>query len=539
MGRKDQAVAWNMFSQESYAKIIGHILVLLLVLSGVVLWYSGTKKIQKDEILDIVSENHPQISVLITPHHLLAQEQIRAAFEEINSQVNGSTVKRIFLISPNHFNIGGEWVIGSEEDWEVPGGTIQAERAVTKNLKKIVRFGNGILEREHGIRNLLPFVKEYFPHASLVSLAIRDGIPERVSDALAQTLYHFSENHTLLIVSADFSHYLDWNFSRFHDDLSLRNLQNMDMSMDESLDVDCAGCLRIAQQYAQLRATQNFHLISRSSSLEMVGKNLVGEETSHITGYFSSLAGSKSDEGVHLLFSGLVSPDMMSSNARRIFMSQDKNIFERNGRDVENVFQTVPYSVKQDILNDRSLDYSSDGFSETTIHGQKITYVEAKTTDVEGADREKERIRAAKEAASFVIVLLKNTNTMVKKSERMKKAQSFIDAGADLIIGVREDEIQPLEIYKGKVILWSLGNITRTCVQARLLCEGIMVGLGIRAERLELVIMPVKSLLGSVEFASGSFRKNTLLELSRDISDEKLKTDLGDGHLYLEVRKES
>jgi gamma-polyglutamate biosynthesis protein CapA len=37
-------------------------------------------------------------------------------------------------------------------------------------------------------------------------------------------------------------------------------------------------------------------------------------------------------------------------------------------------------------------------------------------------------------------------------------ARSFIDAGADLIIGAHPHVIQPVEIYKGKAIFYSLGN---------------------------------------------------------------------------------
>ena len=39
-----------------------------------------------------------------------------------------------------------------------------------------------------------------------------------------------------------------------------------------------------------------------------------------------------------------------------------------------------------------------------------------------------------------------------------KKAHTFIDAGADIVIGHHPHVVQPMEIYKDKYIFYSLGN---------------------------------------------------------------------------------
>lgn len=47
----------------------------------------------------------------------------------------------------------------------------------------------------------------------------------------------------------------------------------------------------------------------------------------------------------------------------------------------------------------------------------------------------------------------------LQESERQRKvAHAFIDAGADMIIGAHPHVVQPVEIYRGKAIFYSLGN---------------------------------------------------------------------------------
>lgn len=71
-------------------------------------------------------------------------------------------------------------------------------------------------------------------------------------------------------------------------------------------------------------------------------------------------------------------------------------------------------------------------------------------------------IEAAKEKADYVIAYvhwgLESTTVLTGGQKSMGKA--FVDAGADLVVGMHSHCMQGLEYYKGKLIAYSLGNFT-------------------------------------------------------------------------------
>jgi len=69
-------------------------------------------------------------------------------------------------------------------------------------------------------------------------------------------------------------------------------------------------------------------------------------------------------------------------------------------------------------------------------------------------------VRTAKTRADLVIVLPHGgTEYQLTFSRRQQQDyRKLIDAGADLVVGAHPHVVQPLEVYKGKLIAYSLGN---------------------------------------------------------------------------------
>ncbi|MGB2791568.1 MAG: AmmeMemoRadiSam system protein B [Candidatus Moraniibacteriota bacterium] len=460
-------------------------------------------------------QDSTSVSVLITPHHLVADAFIEKVFRAVREKRGDDFVDRIILLSPNHFAVGRDWVVSSEENWETPSGALNADRDVIAKLRDSVFVGEGILDREHGVRNIFPFIKEYFPHARVVPLALRDGFPHEKADALATRLNLLSDSHTLLVVSADFSHYLDWNFSRFHDDESIEILLQSDASRVDSLDVDCSSCLRIALKYAKLRNAPNFQFLSRSSSLTMLGMNLVGSETSHITGYFSSEPSQRSEDvrSTRLLFSGRVLPQQMMESARRIFMGQDENIFEEGGEIETGVFVPTPDGVMSDV--ERVID-DNRSFSVRMMGRQRIAFVYVGVGNRSIEDTVKDIADAKKESDAVVVmwregVFLSDT------------AHTYIDAGADLIVGRNTFPIESAEVYRDALIIPSLGRVFSDCHETSEICLGIVFGVDFSHKKTKYVFMPItREANGWIALATGDKRVVVLEKLSKNISDKSL-----------------
>jgi poly-gamma-glutamate synthesis protein (capsule biosynthesis protein) len=90
-----------------------------------------------------------------------------------------------------------------------------------------------------------------------------------------------------------------------------------------------------------------------------------------------------------------------------------------------------------------------------------VSYNEFLSSDIIGEQNATiDEIKVARKSAGIVVVFchwgveynLKNTDS------QKTLARQFIDAGADLVIGSHPHVIEPMEIYNGKRIYYSLGN---------------------------------------------------------------------------------
>ena len=63
-------------------------------------------------------------------------------------------------------------------------------------------------------------------------------------------------------------------------------------------------------------------------------------------------------------------------------------------------------------------------------------------------------------------------------------AQVAIDAGADLVVGAHPHVIEPYEFYKGKLIVYSLGNFVFDYMDAEVVRRGDILSLTIQKNRL-------------------------------------------------------
>ncbi|MEI6650393.1 MAG: AmmeMemoRadiSam system protein B [Candidatus Moraniibacteriota bacterium] len=477
---------------------------------------------------EIVRKTPIPIVSFITPHHLLAEKDIDEVFRTVSEKDGNDSVGRIILVSPNHFGIGKSWVIGSEKDWETPSGMIRSDKVSLDGLRDVAFVSDGIFEREHGIRNILPYIKKYFPRATLVPLALQDGLPDGKADALAERLYRLSDPHTLLVVSADFSHYLDWNFSRFHDIKSLETIRHFDTSHVSSLDIDCVSCVRLAMKFSELRGASNYQPLSRSSALESIGTNKVGQETSHMTGYFSteSVRDASAVDTLQLLFAGPVAPERMTDDARRTFMGQDGNIFEQGGESRMNVFAAAPSGK---ISSDAVFETGGD-VSFRLVGGKKVAFIR---TDIGASDIRSivTRITDAKAQSDTAIVLWKNDPDVRSASgdERVNRARAFVDAGADMAVGTDPLSVGAVEVYKGKLIIPSMGDVSRDG-------SGLIFGIGFSRETTDIVFMPVvRERSDHVALATGKTRSSVLEALSGHIVDLVVKQSILGGSLMLKI----
>lgn len=513
------------------------LLVTWCVWEGV--WQGNWNSESLKKTVSLDQKKSERVPVLIVPHHLLAREEISRAFQYVSGIVGGDVIRRVILLSPNHFNIGNDWVVGSDRSWKTSFGSLEADVRAIATLRDIALVDRSILDREHGVFNILPFIKEYFPQAKIVPLALRDGFPDERSDELGMQLLSIADSQTLLIASADFSHYLDENFSRLHDVQAIEALSRLRNYQVNSLDVDCSSCLRVAMKYAEAKQAPNFHLLSRTSSLEMTHSDAVGQETSHIVGYYSSSEANPRQFGnsevmgnvVSMLFSGSVLPKHMTPFARRMFMGQDLNIFgglrEEKGTAVFDI-RREGYLSDVRVLNTGISELEGTpgtGVTVELIKGKRVAFVLVPSAAEPKGKRFRSGDISRAKSESDVVVVLSEQSGLLKR--RLQLSREYIDVGADIVIGLAGTEIEPLEIYHSKLIVPSLGGGGDPGI-------ALEVAIDSHAKTFEFAFLPVASGTdGRVAVAVDGMRRGILKKLSEGVSNEEMQLSVLEGRLFI------
>lgn len=94
------------------------------------------------------------------------------------------------------------------------------------------------------------------------------------------------------------------------------------------------------------------------------------------------------------------------------------------------------------------------------IRGVKIAFVNYNEFIWKGYEKALSDIATVKEQSDFVVVYTHWGKEYVETTPAMKTlAHAFVDAGADLIIGSHPHVVQGSEVYRGKQIYYSLGNL--------------------------------------------------------------------------------
>lgn len=477
----------------------------------------------------------------IVPHHLVASSVVEETFSQMqdNFEANKKEIAQVVILSPNHFLSGEKNVIASNWDWQTNFGVIESDKKFLEKLGifNFAEIAGEELKTEHGAANIMPFVKYFFSKAKVAPLMIRDTFGDNDAEKLAVFLSDNLGENSLVIVSADFSHYLPREAADFHDRSSISALYNFDASFLEKMDIDTPESLTVLFEYLKLKKAQKFVLVKNVNSSDFTGsKGETAETTSYIGGYF--IAGEKE---VKNQASILVFGDIMldrevfnltkkSSSYSYPFLNVDlfmrgvdfrianlegpitnftpvakengilkftfSPLFTESLKERFEIFSlannhTFNFGIKgldetRDFLSKSQISFFGDPnnspkfFSEILEkNGIRIGFIGFNDL-IDGNILEvQEEIRKVKLQSDFVAVYAHWGNEYQPNfsSRQKQKARIFIDAGADLVLGSHPHIIQPMEIYNGKAIFYSLGNFIFDQYFSEATKEGLSIGI--------------------------------------------------------------
>jgi len=178
------------------------ILLLTLSLFTAIVGVLAYRHVKNGEIAGIKTEEKQEIiNGIVVPHHMLAKELIDDAYQNINA----SGVTRVVVFSPNHFYHALPAVVMSAEITGVDVDQTMVDQL--KNQFPDVLLDQKMVEQEHGVMIQIPYIKQYFPQASVVPIIISSAMTQEKIEALTRTLGDIvNPDDTLFVLSTDFSH---------------------------------------------------------------------------------------------------------------------------------------------------------------------------------------------------------------------------------------------------------------------------------------------------------------------------------------------
>lgn len=498
-----------------------------------------------------LSEHFPgkNIPSIIVNHHLLAPQLIAETFLAVSDQKPDVVV----LLSPDHFERGRNKVSLSQYDWETPYGRLVAHQKIIEKISRadFVSIEESPFKDEHGISNIVAFLKRTFPHTEFVPLIIKETLTHDEAEELTQLLHSALPEDALLVGSFDFSHYLPERVAEFHDRGNIAVLENLAAENTRNMDIDSQTGLEVLLRYTRLRGGNSFKTIERSSSSLLTGDFETQENTSYVVGYFTRENEMKNDPPVTLFAAGDIFLDrfvrsMMEKKGKeypfqfieRLFLGSDVSLVNFEGpftdfssqakqpMDLRFTFdpKLLPYLHRIGInmtslannhtanfgkeglrqskkyLSESGIDFFGDPFNEAgnsllkEIRGEKIAFIGYHQFINPDIRPFLEEIKKFKEGRAFVVVYPHwGIEYSLKPHESQRKmAHAFIDAGADLVIGSHPHVIEPTEIYRDRLILYSLGNFLFDQTEPETK-KGLTLGAVIGSDTVQYYFFPVKN----------------------------------------------
>ncbi len=531
-------------------------------------------------------------AVLFVPHHLLAAELIAQALQAQASEAPRTVV----LLSPNHFSAGGAPLLLSARDWQTPDGRVEADAKLIRRIDDALELAaveEAPFEKEHGVYGVVPFIRRSFPESRLVPLIIKDAMPHADAVRVAAVLHDLLPADVLLVASLDFAHEQHNASAELHDRTALRVLQHLDTAGAGSVNIDSRSGLVAAMEFARLRGAERFELFANKNSVDYTGDENQTDVTSYITGAYVK-GERRADSGATLLAFGdvMLNRDLrpqlqQRGNAwpfeplRRFLSGTDLTLANLEGTitsqepkrlEPEAILFTFDPSVAPSLsrlgfdlfslANNHSRDFGAAGLHETTaalrgaglgffgdyynteevstvrdVRGMKVGFVGLHTVYGRDASPALEEVRRLRPQVDMLVAMPHwgiEYETSFSPSQQ-QLAHALVDAGADVVLGSHPHVVQPMEVYNGKPIFYSLGNFVFDQFFSPEVRRGLAVGIDVTTDEMELFLFPHSI---SFQFQVGLLQPQLAALFyqefaERAVASETVKIDMADGRFVL------
>jgi AmmeMemoRadiSam system protein B len=466
--------------------------------------------IEKNSASDFDDPSEGKIYGGIVSHHLLAADEIARFFSAFKAQ----NPKTIVIIGPNHFNIGKGDILISKYPYQTPWGTVYPEEKYIDGLldSKVLSNDETPFAQEHSISALVSFIKYYIPDAKIIPIIVKRNTKRERVEVLAENLNKILPGDAVVISSVDFSHHLDETSANFHDEKSVSNIENFDYDGVLSSEIDSPPSIYALLRFLEFRGAQKM-AYKNTDSAELTHREYSDDVTSYLFAHFTK-GGVQENKKISILnfgnilleqnagqfekinpfekikgregnflrgvdfiladLAGTITDSKDCAGKARSFNSNIASLISKSGINMinladdhmndcgeEGIVDTKNYLSKNRI-DSFGTSPVENSYTEKEADGSKIAFVGINATNHSGNLKQYyDLIKKLRETNDYLVANIRWDNESDNNLSSAQKdiAHSLIDSGADLVIGYGPYAIQPLEIYKNKVIFYSLGDL--------------------------------------------------------------------------------
>jgi AmmeMemoRadiSam system protein B len=212
------------------------------------LFYPGDARRLRADIAGFFAKVTPADTVpkaLIAPHagYIYSGQVAATAFASVED-----SKRRVVLIGPAHYVRVRGIAISTADAFETPLGRVPVDHDALAAIKDLpfVAKNDAAHAPEHALEVELPFLQTTLVDFAVVPLLVGDATPQQVGEVLGRL---WGGPETLVVISSDLSHYLDYESARRRDAATAAAIERGDWnSLGPN---DACGYLPIAGLLAQ------------------------------------------------------------------------------------------------------------------------------------------------------------------------------------------------------------------------------------------------------------------------------------------------
>ncbi len=280
------------------------------------------------------------LRALIVPHAgiIYSGQTAAYAFKELEAiSKKDQDIKRVILIGPAHHEYLSKFGLSHADIWETPLGQVPVNKDLVNKLEQNPEFifADSALNQEHSLEVQLPFLQMVLKNNWQLIPIIAGQVDDFEIQSAAKVISKLMDDHTILVISTDLSHY--------HSKLEANEIDQkcLDSITKLQFNPQCEACgaipLKLLFAVAQSLNWQA-EILNYSDSGDLSGeKEVVGYVSAVLTGKANPVSATKNNEYT------LEEHNYLLNLARNTI----KYAFENNGRLLPVSADSIPLKLKE------------------------------------------------------------------------------------------------------------------------------------------------------------------------------------------------